>query len=52
MMKHAHHANNLANEDVDLVGTVDQTWSHFCGRATLMTFKFACESIGAGKFLH
>jgi len=31
MMKHAHLASNLANEDVNLVGTVDQTWSHFCG---------------------
>jgi len=45
MMKHAHRASNLANEDADLVGTVDQTWSHFYGRATLITFKFACKSI-------
>jgi len=44
-MKHAHRMSNLANEDVDLVGTIDQTWSHFCGRATLTTFKFACKSI-------
>jgi len=45
MTKHAHRASNLANEDVDLVGTVDQTWSYFCGSATLITFKFACKSI-------
>jgi len=45
MMKHARCVSNLANEDVDLVGMFDQTWSCFCGRATLMTFKFACDSI-------
>jgi len=45
MMKHVHGVSNLANEDVDLVGTIDQTWSYFCGRATLMTFEFACKSI-------
>jgi len=45
MMKHAHRASNLANEDVNLVGIVDQTWSYFYGRATLITFKFACVSI-------
>jgi len=44
-MKHAHRVSNLANEDVNLVGTFDQTWSHFCGGVTLMTFKFACDSI-------
>ena len=45
MMKHAHRASNLANEDVDLVGTVDQTQSCFHGSVTLTTFKFACESL-------
>jgi len=45
MMKHAHRASNLANEDVDLVGMFDQTRSYFYGRVTLITFEFACESI-------
>jgi len=45
MMKHAHRAINLANEDVDLVGTIDQTWSCFHGGAMLTTFEFACDSI-------
>jgi len=45
MAKHAHRVSNLANEDVNLVGRVDQTWSYFCGSAMLTTFKFACKSI-------
>jgi len=45
MTKHAHRVTNLANEDVDLVGRVDQTWSYFHGSVMLITFKFACESI-------
>jgi len=45
MTKHAHRASNLANEDVDLVGIVDQTWSYFHGSAMLITFKFACKRI-------
>jgi len=45
MTKHAHRVINLANEDVNLVGTLDQTWSHFCGSPMLMSFKFACKSI-------
>jgi len=45
MMKHAHRVSNLANEDVDLVGIFDQTWSYFYGRVTLITFEFACKSI-------
>jgi len=45
MMKHAHHVINLANEDVDLVGIIDQTWSYFYGRAMFTTFEFACNSI-------
>jgi len=43
--KHAHRVINLANEDVNLVGTIDQTWSHFHGRAMLITFEFACKRI-------
>jgi len=45
MTKHAHRVSNLANEDVDLVGRVDQTWSYFYGGVTLITFKFAYKSI-------
>jgi len=45
MTKHAHGVINLANEDVDLVGIFDQTWSFFYGRVTLITFEFACNSI-------
>jgi len=45
MMQHAHRASNLANEDVDLVGVFDQTWSVSYGSLTVMTFKFACKSI-------
>jgi len=45
MMKHAHRVSNLANEDVNLVGIVDKTWSYFYGRVMLITFKFACKSI-------
>jgi len=44
-MKHAHRVSNLANEDVDLVGMVDQTWSHFHCGAMLITFEFAYKSI-------
>jgi len=44
MMKHAHRVSNLAKEDVDLVGRIDQTWSSFYGRVILITFKFACKS--------
>jgi len=43
-MKHAHRVSNLANEDVNLVGMFDQTWSHFHGGVTHMTFEFACKS--------
>jgi len=45
MTKHAHRVGNLANEDVDLVGAFDQTWSCFYGGAKLMTFEFACKSM-------
>jgi len=45
MMKHAHRASNLANEDVDLVGASDQTWSVSHGSLTVITFEFACISI-------
>jgi len=45
MTKHARRASNLANEDVDLIGMLEQTWSCFCSRAMLTTFKFACKSI-------
>jgi len=45
MTKHAHHASNLANQDVDLVGVFKETWSYFYGGATFITFKFACKSI-------
>jgi len=45
MMKHARRAINLANEDVDLVGIINQTWSHFHGRAMFITFEFACNGI-------
>jgi len=44
MTKHAHRVSNLAKEDVNLVGIIDQTWSSFYGRAMLITFKFACKS--------
>jgi len=42
MTKHAHRVSNLANEDVDLVGAFDQTWSSFYGSLMLTTFEFAC----------
>ena len=45
MMKHVHRVINLANEDVDLVGVFDQTWSISYDSLTLITFKFACNSI-------
>jgi len=45
MMKHAHRVSNLANEDVDLVGAFDQTWSVSHGSLTVITFEFACNSI-------
>jgi len=45
MTKHAHRVSNLANEDVNLVGIFNQTWSYFYGRVTLITFEFACNSI-------
>jgi len=45
MMKHAHRVSNLANEDVDLVGAFDQTWSVSYGSLTVVTFEFACNSI-------
>jgi len=45
MTKHAHRVSNLANEDVDLVGVFDQTWSSFYGSLMLITFEFACVSI-------
>jgi len=46
MMKHAHRVSNLANEDVDLVGVFDQTWSVSYGSlVTVITFEFACTSI-------
>ena len=45
MMKHAHRVSNLAKEDVDLIGRIDQTWSSFHGRAMFTTFEFACDSI-------
>jgi len=44
-MKHAHRVSNLAKEDVDLAGRIDQTWSYFYGRVTVITFEFACNSI-------
>jgi len=40
MTKHAHRASNLANEDVNLVGMFDQTWSVLHGSLTVMTFEF------------
>jgi len=40
MTKHAHRVINLANGDVDLVGTFDKTWKCFCCSAMLTTFKF------------
>jgi len=43
--KHAHRVSNLANEDVDLIGTFNQTWSILYGSLTLISFKFACKSI-------
>jgi len=36
MTKHAHRVSNLANEDVNLVGILDQTWSDFYGSVTLI----------------
>jgi len=45
MMKHAHRVSNLANEDVNLDGAFDQTWSVSHGSLTVMTFEFACCSI-------
>jgi len=39
MTKHAHRASNLANEDVDLVGAFDQTWSIFAWMSNAVTFK-------------
>jgi len=45
MAKHAHRAINLANADVDLIGTFDKTWSCFCCSLMLISFKFACKSI-------
>jgi len=45
MTKHAHRASNLANEDVNLVGMFDQTWSVFAWMLNAMTFKFVCKSI-------
>jgi len=45
MMKHAHRVSNLAKEDVDLVGRINQTWSPFYGRVMLITFEIACKSI-------
>jgi len=45
MMKHVHRVSNLANEDVNLVGMLDQTWSILHGSLTLISFKFACKSI-------
>jgi len=45
MTKHAHRVSNLANEDVNLVGILDRTWSILYGSLTLITFEFACNSI-------
>jgi len=45
MTKHAHRASYFANEDVDLVGTFDQTWSLSHGSSALVTFEFACNDI-------
>jgi len=45
MTKHAHRASNLANEDVNLVGVFDKTWSVFVWKLNATTFKFACKSI-------
>jgi len=39
MTKHAHRVSNLANEDVNLVGAFDQTWSVLCGSSMHTTFK-------------
>jgi len=44
MTKHAHRVSNLAEEDVDLIGRIDRTWSYFYGRAMRVTFEFACKS--------
>jgi len=38
--KHVHRVLNLANEDVDLVGTFDKAWSFFHASLTVTTFKF------------
>jgi len=40
-LKHVHHVSNRANEDVDLVGAVEQNMDCFCCCVVLMTFKFA-----------
>jgi len=45
MMKHAHRASKLANEDANLVGAFNQTWSVLHGSLTVATFEFACDSI-------
>jgi len=45
MTKHAHRVSNLANKDVNLVGTFNQTWSLSCGSLTPTTFEFACNGI-------
>jgi len=55
MMKHAHRVSNLANGDVNLVGTFDKTWKCFCCSATLITVQksrlLPWWNIGVGKFL-
>jgi len=43
--KHTHCVINLANEDVDLVGAFDETWSIWHVSLTCLTFEFACSSI-------
>jgi len=43
--KHAHRVSNLANEDVDLIGMFDATWSVLRCSVKLMTFKFVLNRI-------
>jgi len=47
MTKHAHRVSNRDDGHVNFVGVFDETWSYFCGGATLITFEFACKSIYA-----
>ena len=40
MAKHADRVSNLANGDVNFIGTFDKTWSVLCCSIKLITFKF------------